>query len=209
MASNVKPILTVDEVDDLLYFTRVNEAQDLHQAITELTLKYQCAANDILEACKDPENGNTVLHYCTANGFADLLPSLLSKLGAQAETKATEQGPTRSPLIDRQNQEGSTPLHWAAYNGHLEVVKLLIGAGANMWTKNAAGHLAMFEAERADRNDVVQYLLEAGGKEVERAGTEGQPSAEDVAEVEQGDVQVGPSTGVASATESATDRMEE
>ena len=42
-----------------------------------------------------------------------------------------------------------------------------------MWAKNEAGHLAMFEAERADKGDVVQFLLEAGGKDVERVGNEG------------------------------------
>lgn len=58
-------------------------------------------------------------------------------------------------------------------NGHLAVVKQLVSAGADMWVKNEAGHLAMFEAERADKGDVVQFLLEAGGKEVERTGVEG------------------------------------
>lgn len=53
-----------------------------------------------------------------------------------------------------------------------------------MWTKNEAGHLAMFEAERADKNDVVQFLLEAGGKEVERAGAEGGASEEDMRDMQ-------------------------
>lgn len=52
-------------------------------------------------------------------------------------------------------------------------MKQLVSAGADMWVKNEAGHLAMFEAERADKGDVVQFLLEAGGKEVERTGVEG------------------------------------
>lgn len=61
-----------------------------------------------------------------------------------------------------------------------------MGAGADVWAKNEAGHLAMFEAERADKNEVVQFLLEAGGKEVERAGAEGGASEEDVREMEKG-----------------------
>ena len=52
------------------------------------------------------------------------------------------------------------------------MTKLLVSSGADVWAKNAAGHLAMFEAERADKSEVVQFLLEAGGKEVERAGVE-------------------------------------
>ncbi|CAK1365596.1 unnamed protein product [Cercospora beticola] len=179
MHSSGPPALTFDEVDDLLYFTRANEVQDLQQTITELTQKYSCSAKDVLEAAIDPESGNTVLHFCSANGLAELLPNLLTQLGAAEGTPAA--------FVNHGNEEGNTPLHWAAYNGHLDIVKLLIAAGADMWQKNAAGHLAMFEAERADKNDVVQYLLEAGGKEVERAGEEGQPSEEDVEDVQEGE----------------------
>lgn len=52
-----------------------------------------------------------------------------------------------------------------------------------MWVKNSAGHLAMFEAERADKGEVVQHLLEAGGKEVEKAGIEGNVNEQDVQEM--------------------------
>lgn len=179
MHSTAPPALTFDEVDDLLYFTRANEAQELQQTITELAQKYSCSQKDVLEAAVDPESGNTVLHFCSANGLTQLLPNLLSALGA------TEGSPIE--FVNRGNKEGNTPLHWAAYNGHLEIVKALIASGADMWQKNTAGHLAMFEAERADKNDVVQYLLEAGGKEVERAGEEGMPSEEDVVEVQDGE----------------------
>lgn len=179
MHSTAPPALTFDEVDDLLYFTRANEAQELQQTITELAQKYSCSQKDVLEAAVDPESGNTVLHFCSANGLTQLLPGLLSALGA------TEGSPIE--FVNRGNKEGNTPLHWAAYNGHLEIVKALIASGADMWQKNTAGHLAMFEAERADKNDVVQYLLEAGGKEVERAGEEGMPSEEDVVEVQDGE----------------------
>ncbi|KAM3418075.1 hypothetical protein BST61_g6280 [Cercospora zeina] len=179
MHSPGPPALTFEEVDDLLYFTRANEVQDLQQTITELTQKHSCSAKEVLEAAIYPESGNTVLHFCSANGLAELLPNLLSQLGAAEGAPAA--------FVNHGNKEGNTPLHWAAYNGHLAVVKLLIAAGADMWQKNAAGHLAMFEAERADKNDVVQYLLEAGGKEVERAGEEGQPSEENVEDVQEGE----------------------
>ncbi|EME81905.1 uncharacterized protein MYCFIDRAFT_138563 [Pseudocercospora fijiensis CIRAD86] len=167
------PQLTFDEIDDLLYFTRVNEVQDLQQTITELIQKYQCEAKDVLSAAIDPESGNTVLHFCSANGFTELLRSFLSQ--------------NVPSLVNHGNNEGNTPLHWAAYNGHLAIVKLLVENGADMWAKNKAGHLAMFEAERADKSEVVQYLLVAGGKEVEQGGTEGQPSEEDVADVQEGE----------------------
>lgn len=69
-APHARPALTCDEIDDLLYFTRVNEASDLKQTITELAQKYQCGPTEILKAAVDPESGNSTLHYCAANGLA-------------------------------------------------------------------------------------------------------------------------------------------
>jgi hypothetical protein len=39
-------------------------------------------------------------------------------------------------------------LHWAALNAHLECVKALVEAGADLEVKNDAGHDAVFLAER-------------------------------------------------------------
>jgi hypothetical protein len=64
------PTLTPDEIDDVLYFTRVNDAADLTSTTAELAQKYTCQPKDILEAAVDPESGNGVLHYCAANGLA-------------------------------------------------------------------------------------------------------------------------------------------
>ena len=122
----------------------------------------------------DPDSGNTILHYCSANGFSDLLKVLLVKLNGQQARNASPHGkePDRN-FVNSTNKEGNTPLHWAAYNGQLEVVKILVSDGsADMWLKNAAGHLAMFEAERAEKSEVVQYLLEAGGDRVDRAAAQ-------------------------------------
>ena len=162
--------LSVDEIDDLLYFTRVNEVEDLNQTIAELSQKYNCSERDVFASAADPESGNTILHYSSANGFSDLLKTLLATLGLQQATDgpSPDKG-TDINLVNATNKEGNTALHWAAYNGHLEVAKLLVSNGADMWIKNAAGHLAMFEAERAEKSDVVQYLLEAGGDRVDRA----------------------------------------
>jgi len=71
-----------------------------------------------------------------------------------AEKPATE-------LINAINDAGNTPLHWAALNGHLECVKLLIHSGADVTIINRAGHDAVFEAEINDKREVVDWLLGA------------------------------------------------
>jgi len=71
-------------------------------------------------------------------------------------------GDTPAPdVINAVNEAGNTPLHWAALNGHLESVKLLIQSGADVTIINQAGHDAVFEAELNDKKDVVDWLLGA------------------------------------------------
>ncbi|KAI7975358.1 hypothetical protein EIK77_003739 [Talaromyces pinophilus] len=53
-------------------------------------------------------------------------------------------------FLNYRNYTGNTPLHWAALNTHLDCVKALVEAGADISLKNDAGHDALFLAERAD-----------------------------------------------------------
>lgn len=84
--------------------------------------------------------------------MADVLKILLPP----SSDKAT--APTPGP-INAVNAAGNTPLHWAALNGHLECVKLLMHSGSDITVFNAAGHDAVFEAELNDKQDVVDWLL--------------------------------------------------
>ena len=176
--------LTPDEIDDLLYFTRVNEVQGLQDGIQELSERYNSPRRNVLLAAVDPETGNTILHYCSANGFVDLLRILLNELGwsqsVEVEYAADGEKKQAVAMINSANKEGNTPLHWAAYNGQLEVVKMLVAAGADSWIKNAAGQLAMYEAERANRTEVAHLLLQAGMEEARKGRSGELPSAKDI-----------------------------
>jgi len=61
---------------------------------------------------------------------------------------------------DRKN--GNRPLHIAAQNGHLELVKFLVGAGADVNAQNAGGQTAMHMATSYDIDAVVKVLNDAG-----------------------------------------------
>jgi ankyrin repeat protein len=87
----------------------------------------------------------------------DLLKTLSSQLDSS----------TRTEILSRKNEAGNTALHWASVNGHVQAVKVLVDCGVDVWVKNAAGRLPVFEAERAEKDDVVATLLIAGGKEDE------------------------------------------
>lgn len=80
-------------------------------------------------------------------------------------------------LLSAQNNAGSTALHWAAVNAHLEITKALIefpsGPGVNLIDiKNEAGHSPLAEAEYAAWDEGAQYLVGVMNLETENADKE-------------------------------------
>lgn len=70
-------------------------------------------------------------------------------------------------IINAQNQAGNTALHWAALNGHLEAVKVLLEHGGDPTIMNSRGHDAVYEAELNDKREVVEWVLKEGGEGLE------------------------------------------
>lgn len=81
-------------------------------------------------------------------------------------------------LINHRNHSGNTPLHWAALNTHLDCVKALVEAGADITVKNNAGLDAVFLAERTawSNGEIKEGEDQAGEGEGEAEG-EGQAGA--------------------------------
>ena len=61
------------------------------------------------------------------------------------------------------NSAGYTALHWAARNGHTDVVKLLVNKGAKLDILNKDGNTALHLAARNGRIDVVKLLVDQVG----------------------------------------------
>lgn len=70
--------------------------------------------------------------------------------------------PPQESLLNSPNISGSTPLHYAALNGHLPAVTLLLAAGADPTVVNRAGHDAVYEAELNGKDEVARFILEKG-----------------------------------------------
>lgn len=70
------PKLTEDEIDDLTYFARAGEGEDLEQMLNELAEREKVTAAEILVAAKDESNKSTTLHMATGNGHLGMCPGL-------------------------------------------------------------------------------------------------------------------------------------
>ena len=57
---------------------------------------------------------------------------------------------------------GNTPLHYGACGGYMDVVQVLIEAGANVEQHNENGHTPLMEAASAGHVSVASILLQAG-----------------------------------------------
>ena len=60
--------------------------------------------------------------------------------------------------------ENTITLHEAAYNGHLDIVKALIEAGANVNKADSDGYTPIYGATCNRHLDVVKALKTAGAK---------------------------------------------
>ncbi|VDM78710.1 unnamed protein product, partial [Strongylus vulgaris] len=69
---------------------------------------------------------------------------------------------TKSIGIDDHGITGEIPLHWAARNGHANVVALLANERVDINALNKTGESALLIASRYGHVDVVQALLERG-----------------------------------------------
>jgi hypothetical protein len=193
--------LTEDEIDDILYCARANELQELRECIDAVAKRCGALQGVIITEAVDSYTGNCALHYAAANGLLGTysLPKigaysfisfkimvLLTFIGLEIASFILslflQASPAARTLINKQNAQGNTSLHWASLNGHLPVVKLFLSNGADVTILNKSGYDAIFEAEMNDKGDVVEFLLKEGvgiDRGVSGGGVEGEADAEE------------------------------
>ncbi|KAK0756392.1 hypothetical protein N5P37_011044 [Trichoderma harzianum] len=69
--------------------------------------------------------------------------------------------------IESDDKNGWTPLWWAAKNGHEDVIKLLLAAGANINIKDKHGQTLLGWATRGDNEAIAKVLLQMDKTNVE------------------------------------------
>lgn len=129
--------------------------------------------------CFDAE-GFTPFHKAVLNGRADLIQLLIDE-GADVNAKSLN-NTTPLQLAFRSNRLGiaeililkygadlnctdkfgRSPLHWACFNGDLDMVTYLLNAGADIRMRDNDGYTPLHKAVWKGRLDCVRYLLERG-----------------------------------------------
>ena len=89
---------------------------------------------------------DSYIHICSKNGNLDGLNELIAAGGVD---------------INESGRWGDTSLHYASFNGHLEVVNVLVGAGAEVNKTNNNGDTPLHLASRSGHLEVIKALIRA------------------------------------------------
>jgi ankyrin repeat protein len=84
----------------------------------------------------DDSNGFSALHWAAYNGEVQKVKDILGSCGKQLS----------AVVNNSENESNVTPLQWACIRGDLEIVKLLLNAGASLEHRDALGQSAIMLA---------------------------------------------------------------
>jgi uncharacterized protein len=114
-----------------------------HRETVEVLLD---AGADVLAVSRNNES-NLAINAAAAGPRADRRPDIIRLLIARG-----------CPVDGRGSPSGHTPLHEAAYNGDLPVVRLLLDAGADRSLRSGDGQTAREIASQHGRHEVARLL---------------------------------------------------
>lgn len=66
---------------------------------------------------------------------------------------------TRMDFINKQNLDGLTAIHFAAFRGNIQIIDYLIQLGGNPFIKDNDGHNVIHIASQGDKVNVVYYFI--------------------------------------------------
>jgi ankyrin repeat protein len=115
-------------------------------------LAVRCLLENGARATATDEENRLPLHYACFTGYTDVARALLEK-----HPHAVNH--TTSLEDDRE-----TPLHWAATNGSVKCIGLLLQHGADIEATTSDGSTALHVAAANGQLPAIKYLLEKGAK---------------------------------------------
>eukprot|EP00752_Nemacystus_decipiens_P005269 g4779.t1 len=126
-----------------------------HIEVTGLLLAAAVSDNS-----KITDTGSFARDISPCSGKAECGASASSSFAAAA-TKTTEARPLPG-VVDAMSYNGRRPLHLAATRNHVQVVEVLLGAGADVDCRDKRGGTPLFYAAKEDNAESVIALLKAG-----------------------------------------------
>jgi ankyrin repeat protein len=161
----VADVMKAIQSDDILSLTQLLDSQ-----------------SELLSAKDD--NGNTPLLMSVYYGRSAMTRAILDRgvrpnlfeACAAGSVGDVERLLKQDPrLVAERSHDGWTPLHLAAFFGHLDLVEKLLEAGAPMLTisNNNEANLPIHAAAAGRRNEVVRLLVERGCPPDARASDQG------------------------------------
>jgi cytohesin len=120
-------------------------------------------------------DGQTALHAAARRGHADVAGLLIDKganVNAQDNNEITPNAGGWTIGTRRGSEDGVTPLHYAVFLRHADVVELLIAKGADVNAAPGAGMSPLQMAKKQKNTEVVRLLEEHGAGERPVARTE-------------------------------------
>jgi ankyrin repeat protein len=173
---DLKRVTVLLKGDPTLAFSKDNHAYTpLHVAaregrkdVAELLLANKAEIN------VTDSDGDTPLHEAALNGHKDVTELLLtSKVKVNAENYYGEPSHgypyhPAEPIVEEANvnaanNNGDTPLHEAALNGHKDVANLLLAHKADVNARNHKGDTPLHAATVSGHDEVAELLREYGG----------------------------------------------
>ena len=150
--------------------TLTNAVAALHEMNNALTIRVALLERIAQETQAEEERAAEVV--ANQKRIADRCGELLKKYAQFPLHQAARGGDCNEVLdhfllklnfhVDAKNNNGRTPLHVAAWNGHSNVVHHLLSRGAGVDTKDNDGRTPLHDAAWNGRSDIVQHLLDGG-----------------------------------------------
>ncbi|KAJ1435719.1 Major sperm protein [Sesbania bispinosa] len=115
--------------------------------------------------------GKTAFDVAAESGHTRLLDSLhwgdaLLRAARIDDVHGMKRCLGEGAAVNRKDQNGWTPLHWAAFKGRIKSVKLLLEHGAEVDTVDDAGYTPLHCAAEAGHLQVALLLIAHGGSQI-------------------------------------------
>lgn len=142
-----------------IYYQRTTMTLLLLDKINRINYFEACALGDAETVAKRLDEDPHQIFEFSSDGFSgiglacffgrDLVVQLLIELGADIHQKSA-------------NNLAVTPLHSAVAGDHLEIVKMLLNAGANVNARQNGGFTPLHSAAQNNNSEMINILLEFG-----------------------------------------------